>query len=171
MKSLVSKLTLASALLLLGQLPGSADQTGSIQVSAQVVPTCEVVLVTNLAFGAYSAANPVPTDASSQIRVRCNPNPPFLAHVTMEQGQNPALGSSCASPLRRMTNGAGSFLGYGLYRNAGRTLSWGCDASNDADFAPSGAVNIFPMFGRVPSGQYSAVVGLHTDVVQAVVTF
>lgn len=148
--------------------------TANFQVTANVAASC-TVSATNIAFGAYDPADANatnPLDANGSVSVRCTRGT-STALATLSQGANSATGSTCANPLRQMTGGGTLRLRYDLYQEAGRTVVWGCDATNDLPiptFTSSLTPVVLTTYGRIPAGQ-DAAIGSYTDTVQVSVTF
>ena len=163
---------IAAALLAGTALAGTSPQTGSFQVTANVVASCKVTSTTDIAFGNYDPAdinNTVALDASGDISVRCVKG--TTANVAIEQGTNPAAGSTCITPLRQMAVGT-ERLGYAIFQDAARTTPWGCDTTNDQAFtaATVSTPTTLTTFGRIPAGQ-DVSVGAFIDTVNVAVTF
>lgn len=153
---------------------GASPQNANFQVTANVAASC-TVSATNIAFGAYDPADAnatAPRDANGSVTVRCTRGT-STAVAALNQGANPATGSTCASPLRQMNGGSTLRLRYDLYQDAGRATVWGCDATNDQPI-PTFTSSVTPVtlttFGRIPAGQ-DAAIGSYTDTVQVSVTF
>ncbi|MDP1696532.1 MAG: spore coat U domain-containing protein [Xanthomonadaceae bacterium] len=163
---------IASALLAGTAMAGPSPQTGSFQVTANVVRSCRVTNTTDIAFGNYDPAdvnNTTALDASGDISVRCVKG--TTANVAIEQGANPLAGSSCTSPLRQMAGGT-EFLGYAIFQDAAHTTPWGCDTTNDRAFTASSVATptTLTTYGRIPAGQ-DVSVGNFADTVNVTVTF
>lgn len=163
---------IASALLAGSAFAGPSPQTGSFQVTANVVASCRVTSTTDIAFGNYDPAdvnNATALDANGAIAVRCVKG--TTANVAIEQGTNPATGSTCASPLRQMAGGT-ERLGYAIYTDAARTTVWGCATTNDQTFTATTVAtpNTLTTYGRIPAGQ-DVGVGAFADTVNVTVTF
>ena len=153
---------------------GPSPQQTSFQVTANVASSC-TVSATTLAFGQYDPADAnaaAPLDASGTVSVRCTRGT-ATAVAALDQGSNPATGSSCANPLRQMDGGAALRLRYDIYQDAGRAAPWGCDATN-TQAIPTFTTSLTPVqlttYGRIPAGQ-DAAIGSYTDTVQVSVTF
>ncbi|PIX61765.1 MAG: hypothetical protein COZ47_00225 [Lysobacterales bacterium CG_4_10_14_3_um_filter_64_11] len=163
---------IAAALLAGTALAGPSPQTGSFQVTANVVASCRVTSTTDIAFGTYDPAdanNTAALDASGDISVRCVKG--TAANVAIEQGASPAAGSSCTTPLRRMAGGT-EFLSYGIFQDAARTTVWGCTTTNDQSFTATSVATptTLSTYGRIPAGQ-DVGVGAFADTVNVTVTF
>lgn len=153
---------------------GASPQTATFQVTANVASSC-TVSATDLAFGAYDPADANATaarDATGTVRVRCTRGT-STAVAALDQGANPATGSTCASPLRQMSDGGTLRLRYDIYQDAGRATVWGCDPTNGLSI-PTFTSSLTPVtlttYGRIPAGQ-DAAIGSYTDTVQVSVTF
>ncbi|HVZ75166.1 MAG TPA: spore coat U domain-containing protein [Polyangia bacterium] len=152
---------------------GSASQ--NLTVSATVVASCTIA--TNaVTFTGYDPVNvnlTTPFDSSTgSLVVACTNG--TTATIGLGQGSNP-LGTSTASvPLRQMASGTNR-LGYFLFQDAARTITWG-----DINLAvPTAAVTYnattaapqtFTVYGRINAAQDVAV-GSYTDTVVATVQF
>lgn len=168
--ALVAAITLAMAA---GSVvAGPSPQTGSFQVTANVVASCLVTSTTDIAFGNYDPADAnsaAPLDASGSVAVRCVKG--TTANVAIEQGANPAAGSSCVSPLRQMAGGT-ERLAYAIFSDAARTAVWGCDTANDQTFtaATVATPTTLTTYGRIAPAQ-DVSVGAFADTVNVTVTF
>jgi len=153
---------------------GPSPQTANFQVTATVASSCTVT-ASNIAFGAYDPADANATaarDAVGSVDVRCTRGT-STAVAALNQGLNPATGSTCANPLRQMSGGGTERLRYNIYQDAARNTTWGCDASNSRAI-PTFTTSLTPVqlvtYGRIPAGQ-DAAIGSYTDTVQVAVTF
>lgn len=141
-------------------LPGKAATVPPFTVSADVVPSCELV-VSPMAFGIISSSIQQPKDASSSITVRCTSDTNYT--VSLGSGQS---GDTANRILRNGTE----TLSYGLYRDAGRSAPWGDTAGTRAAGTGTGTDNVFTVYGRIPAGQ-NAYVGVYTDNVVVTVNY
>ena len=73
---------------------------------------------TSMAFGSYSGSN---LDATATLTVNCTSGGAYSLAM--------GAGSNSNGSTRRMTNGSGSYLNYGLYSDSGRTTAWGDGAA------------------------------------------
>jgi spore coat protein U-like protein len=159
--SLALVLTLAMAGICFG-----ATASGTLNVSATVVPTCSVS-TTPVNFGNYDSANNI--SATGDITVTCPSNTPY--HIALDAGQNY---TSCGwiGALRVICDGAGNGVPYELAQDSTFTR-WGdsdyantysagmslADTGNGA--AQSHAVyGLLIGIGTVPPGIYTDVVGV-----------
>lgn len=169
-------LLLSGLLLSMATLAAQAEQsTTNSAVTMNVATACRISSVSSLSFGNYDSVGTHATqalDSSGSIGVVCT-NGTSTARVSLSQGSNPASGSSCANPQRRMRNSQGAWLNYTIYRDAAQTLVWGCLPENSyllpAFNRVLTPVTIAP-YGRVPAGQ-PAGVGDYVDTIEVVVTF
>ncbi len=141
-------------------LPGKAATVPPFTVSANVVPSCEL-LVSPLAFGIISSSIQQPKDASSSITVRCTADTNYT--VSLGGGQS---GDTANRILRNGTE----TLSYGLFRDPGRSAPWGDTAGTRAAGYGTGTDNVFTVYGRIPAGQ-NAYVGVYTDNVVVTVNY
>jgi spore coat protein U-like protein len=152
----------------------AANATGNLNVTANVASSCIVSSPGSLAFGAYDPVNvnnASPKDGQGTINVRCTRG--TTTTIALEQGQNPAGGSSCTTPLRRMNDGGAERLRYDLFSDSTRTTTWGCTTgTNTTSHQSTNSANAasLDVWGRIPAGQDVAP-GNYSDTVQITLTF
>lgn len=134
-------------------------------VTATVDGSCSMV-AGDIAFVDW---DPLSSDAVSAgtISVTCSSFLPYS--VAVDQGSN-YTSFDCTTPTRRMGDGFGSYLDYGLYRDGGMGQPWGCDASSDHDGQGSGGVEELAVFARITNSQ-SITPGAYWDSLVATITF
>lgn len=147
-----------------------SPQSANIAISANVVPQCQIQ-AGSLDFGDYDpiAANAT-TDllATGSFDVRCTRLTNSL--IGMDEGLQPAAGSTAAAPLRQMANGA-ERLRYDLYRTAPNTGVWGNTAATQRAFVlANSAFQTLTIYGTIPQAQDVAQ-GPYGDTVIASVNF
>ncbi len=142
-------------------------------VTATVLDRC-VVSSSSLAFGSYDPTNAAALRAQGTISARCTKGDAIS--VALNQGANPAPGSTPIAPIRRMTDGASHYLPYHIYLAAPPSRSeWGTGPAGKSQppaqiAAGIGAPVVFTTYGalspgtNVPAGEYS-------DIIIAIVTF
>lgn len=150
-----------------GAFAGTA--TSNMAVSATVTANCTITAGA-LAFGAYdpivaNATTPLPGNAT--LTVTCTNGSPTT--ITLDQGLNPAGGSTNAAPLRQMISG-GNFLSYGLFQDNALTVTWGNTAGTGVAYTGTGVAGSVTVFGVVPAGQ-NVPAGTYNDTVVATITF
>lgn len=140
----------------------------SIDIEASVNSRCSVA-ISEVQFNTYNPLGPqvsTPLDAQATISLVCDNG--RIVRVRLDQGQNPASGSTDNAPLRRMSQGT-DFLSYNLYQNAARTTVW---HNGPPGVRPVG--NTYPttltIYGRVPAGQ-APTAGSYVDTIVATITF
>ena len=134
---------------------GSTGTVSGFSVSGLVSSSCEAN-VTALNFGTLPSTISSLVDAEAVLNVQCTNATNFAIRLGLGNG------AGVTDPTqRRMTNGA-STLTYGVYQNAGRTIPWGNNPTNDVAGTGIGLNQSFGVFGRVNSSQ-AAVPGLYTD--------
>jgi spore coat protein U-like protein len=143
--------------------------TSNMAVSATVSANCTIAAGA-LAFGAYdpivaNAAAPLPGTAT--INVTCTNA--ASTTITLDQGLNPAGGSTNAAPLRQMASG-GSFLSYGLFQDNAHSITWGNTAGTGVVYTGTGVAGSVTVFGQVPATQ-NVPSGTYNDTVVATITF
>lgn len=143
--------------------------TSNMAVSATVSPNCTIAAGT-LAFGAYDpivANAAVPLPGTAVVNVTCTNA--ASTTITLDQGLNPAGGSTNAAPLRQMAAG-GSFLSYALFQDNAHTVTWGNTAGTGAPYTGTGVLGSVTVFGQVAAGQ-NVPSGTYNDTVVATITF
>ena len=143
--------------------------TSNLTVSATVSGSCAIG-TDGLAFGVYDpffVNATTPLAGTGDVHVLCTEG--LAAVITLDQGLNPAPGSSAFTPLRQMSSG-GSMLGYEIFREPSRTITWGNTSETGETYIGAGVPGILTAFGQVPSGQ-NVPSGVYTDTVVATITF
>lgn len=160
---------------LLALLPLSANTFAqhTIPVSATVTESC-IISSTPLNFGAYNpTTNNNRIRAQSVISVKCT-NGGASKRVALGEGKNPASGSTCASPLRRMVSPQGDMLPYQVYVNASENIPWGHCVNNSMVLVPASTSSLVPqevpVFGAIPANQ-DAQQGNYTDTLNVRISF
>jgi spore coat protein U-like protein len=150
---------IAAALAAVG-LTSPADAgtaSGSMTVSATVVPTCHS-LASDLSFGEMPARNPQGS-AQSLLSLTCTPGTAFA--VSIDNGRN---------GNRTMTaRGGGGTLAYEIYKDAAALQRWGSGAAAVSAIAPSDGRLVLNAYGRIIA--QSAVADTYADVVTITVEF
>ncbi|MFM6255704.1 MAG: spore coat protein U domain-containing protein, partial [Dolichospermum sp.] len=126
---MIRRFALASALLIAAGSAAPAmagTATANLTVSSNVVNKCNIS-ASPIDFGDYDpiVANSGPSedlDGTGTVTVTCTSGAPVT--ITLGQGNNPGSGSTDASPMRRLNNGA-NYLSYGIYQNIQRTAVLG----------------------------------------------
>lgn len=149
---------------------GYADATtatSNLNVSASVTSTCSISAGA-LAFGAYNPITGTQVDGTATVTVQCTKG--TAAVVTLGQGQNAGTGSTDIVPVRQMASGLNR-LGYALYSDTNRTVTWGNTApTGQAYVAAASTSTNLTVYGRITANQ-DVPAGAFTDVVVATITF
>ena len=116
-----------------------------------------------------SANASLPLSSTINVSTTCTAGLP--ATVTLGQGANPAGGSTDTVPLRRLSNGATTYLNYTLSTNVTHTTAWGNTAGTGQTVTGLGTAVPLTGYAQIPGGQTGASVGTYTDTVVATVTF
>ena len=149
-------------------LAGTA--TSTMTNTATVTGGCTIS-----ATGFTAAYDPVSTNASlalsTSISVSTTCTAGLPATITLGQGANPAGGSTDAVPLRRLSNGATTYLNYTLSTNVTHTTAWGNTSATGQTVTGLGTAVPLTGYAQIPGGQTGASVGTYTDTVVATVTF
>jgi spore coat protein U-like protein len=164
--SLSVTIFLAITLAIIGpgrSLAGTA--TASLAVSATVDAVCSIT-TTPLTFPDYlelGANQTTPDDGTGTITATCT------AGAAPTIGLS--LGANSTGTQAQMTNGV-SYLAYGIYQDANRTIVWGNAAPNlrSLGTVPNNNPQLITVYGRIPAGQ-APQSGAYTDTVQATINF
>jgi spore coat protein U-like protein len=135
-----------------------ATATTTFSVTANVVTTCGIT-ATNLNFGNYSG---VQLDGTSTLTTACTTGTPYV--IQLHAGTAPGA----TTTTRKMTGPGGQLLGYGLFRDAARTMNWGEVVPRDTAFGVGSAV--FTVYGRIPASQFVQA-GAYSDTITVELTF
>jgi spore coat protein U-like protein len=142
--------------------------------SAHAVTTCRISRTGTLAFGPYDVMATGPTDSLLNVDVTCQRQggpQNVVVVMRLERGNGPAVSD------RRLlrAGGGGEYLRYGLFRDVGRSSTWGYTDGVDsvAQNLPvpnnGSATATFVIYGRIPA-QQDVPIGVYTDSVQVTIT-
>ncbi len=150
----------------------SAQTTGNIVITANVVAACNVT-VTNLAFGSYDPLSATAVTGAATASIACS------------QGSVPVIslgaGANLLGTQRRMALTT-AFLNYGLFQPVSNapnaacayTTPWGNGGTFGTALtttaATSLAVRTYNICGQIPAGQ-NVGIGAYTDTVAVSITF
>jgi spore coat protein U-like protein len=153
-------LVVASAMTIAGGAAFAAPQaTTNLNVSANVVASC-TISATNLAFGNLATSVAANVDVAAALTINCPTGQAYA--ITMGNGS----GVGATAAVRKMTRSSGTeTVDYAIYRDAGRTQTWGSTIGTDTVASTgTGANQTIQVYGRVPV-QSGLTAGAHTDVV------
>jgi spore coat protein U-like protein len=145
----------------------------NFNVTATVVDRC-IISSRSISFGSYDPTSAAGLLAQGAITAKCTKGD--AVSVALNQGGNPAPGSSPAAPARRMSDGASNYLPYHIYIAGPPNIAeWGTGAAgkNQPSVQIAAGVKapiIFTTYGALSAGT-NVPAGEYTDVVIAVVTF
>jgi spore coat protein U-like protein len=123
---------LASATPVLG-----ATATNNLTVSATVATACQISSVANISFGAYDPFSATPNDASGNVVLRCVKGTSYKTYITGT----------------RAMSGGGDTLNFGLYEDAGRSVTFPANNSAGGVTSTSIAPVTKNIYGRISAGQ------------------
>jgi spore coat protein U-like protein len=156
----------------------AATTTGTLSVTATVVDNCAFT-TTPVAFGNYdpavvNAAGGANLTGTGTLLVTCTTGDGIS--IDLDQGGNPAGGSSATVPLRQMVSG-GNSLGYSLFwpsaagpAGAVTATVWGTQGGTSFGYTATGVQQTINVFGSVAKGQ-NVPAGSYSDTVNVVVNF
>lgn len=137
--------------------------TSTFDVTITIQADCEITSTETLDFGTTGVLTSN-VDQAANLQVTCTPDTAY--NIGLDVG----TGAGATVATRFMTSGA-NLIGYGLYRDAGRTLIWGDTVgANTQASTGTGSAQTFPVYGRVPP-QATPAVGTYDDTVTVTVTF
>jgi spore coat protein U-like protein len=142
----------------------AATATSQFQVSMTLQAECKLTSASDLAFGT-SGVIQAAINATSAIGVQCTNTTPYNV------GLSAGAGSGATVALRKMTASSGATVNYQLFRDSGRSQTWGDQVgTNTASGTGNGAVQTMTVYGTVPA-QTTPAAGAYTDTVQVTVTY
>jgi spore coat protein U-like protein len=153
----------------------AASKNQSFQVSATVIPSCNINSVDNISFGAYNPLSAAEVTATGEISITCSNNAPVSIGLT--GGDN----FSAATNNMKGPGGSGTeLLRYKIFQPDG-TTQWSDSETQAGSITGSGSVLsltgqgsatpiVRTMIGRMPGSQ-NVSTGVYTDTVYAVVNF
>jgi len=151
--------------------PAEAGKVGAdLAVNVNITPGCTIQSV-SVQFGPYDPLGTnatAPLTGAGSLKMKCTLH--ATATIMLQQGLHPGPTSTDGAPDRRMTNGAGQAMTYGLFQDAGYTTLWGNTTQTGYVYLGTGQQEVVPVYGRIPAAQ-SVLGGLYNDVVVAVVVF
>lgn len=140
----------------------AATVTDTMPVTITIENACEISTApTTLDFGTQGVLS-ANVDSTSTISVTCTTSAPY--NIGLNGGASGNINA------RTMTDGT-NFVGYQLYREAGRMNVWGDTVGTDTVASTgTGTEQQFTVFGRVPS-QATPPAGTYNDSVTVTVTY
>lgn len=133
----------------------AAQDTGTLNVNANVQSVARITSITDINFGNYDPTSLTDLDADGDVSVR----------ATKGLAYNIYIGSD-----RVMTDGTDN-LNYELYVDAGRTTAWGSTLATAENYTSAGnAISTKNIHGRVPALQ-DVQAGAYSDTVLITLEF
>ena len=168
------KVLAAAVAMVLGGATSSAwAATGNttFTVTATVINDC-IISSTNIAFANYDPTSATALTATGAVTAKCTKGD--SVSVALNQGANPATGSTAAVPARQMASGT-NYLPYHIYIAATGTTEWGTGTVGTNEPAAQTAASVataltFTTYGSLPAGA-DVPAGAYSDSVIATVTF
>ena len=167
MHSTIKKLVCVTGVVLASVVPlseaSASTVTGTVAVSLTIQASCVVSSSSGITFGT-SGVLTANTDAPGTLGVQCTNSTPYV--VALDAG----AGTGATTATRKLTSGAAT-VNYALYRDSGRTLTWGNTSGTDTVAGTgNGAAQTLNIYGRVPT-QTTPAPGSYTDTVNVTVTY
>ncbi|MGI9478503.1 MAG: Csu type fimbrial protein [Hyphomicrobiaceae bacterium] len=144
----------------------AATQTDTFDVTATIIASC-TISANNLAFGNYDPLAVAHDEDTTTISVTCSNGAPY--NIQLNGGS--VAGNVAARTMDHDTAPANT-LNYSLFRDAGRTQNWGVTNGTDTVAGTgNGAAQVITVYGRIPAGQTTPIIGNYTDTVTATVEY
>jgi len=163
----LSSLSLAAAATLVAiPMAVQADATGSLSVSAQVAPVCEIVTTAPVAFGTLDPT--IDNDTAGSVTWQCTTG------TTTEILLNGGAQGATDGTARQMSDGGTNFLPYQLFTDFGRTNEWLNTSTNGVSVTGVGYLggDTVSVYGRVAQADAAAAVNTsYTDTVTVTIIF
>lgn len=147
------------------QVANAATQTDTFNVTATIISSCSIT-ANDLAFGNYDPLSGTHLDQTTTISVTCSNGASYDIQLSAGLSGNVAA--------RTMDDDATSTstLNYSLFRDSSRTLNWGVTNGTDTfQGTGTGSAQTVTVYGRIPSGQTTPVVGAYTDTITATIEY
>lgn len=144
-------------------LAGSQNAAFTVQVN--VVSACSISAAT-LDFGSYTPTALVGASGSSALTVNCTNG--AIATIDLDQGAQPATGSTALVPLRQMAHIAGR-LAYLLYQDTTHLVPWGAGLASKS-FTGTGVASTVTVYGFIAPLQ-TVTAATYTDSVTATINY
>lgn len=155
-------ISIVLGLLLIQAAPaGAGTATSALAVRVVVQPSCTVSGAT-LDFGTYTSGQTTNLNGFAQIDYSNCPAGQLRFQLDG--------GGSGSTTARKLSNGSGGLLGYGVFRDSARTQLFGQGANSRLiTLTAAGSGNI-SVYGQIPAGQ-SVATGTYTDTVVITLDF
>jgi spore coat protein U-like protein len=127
------------AILAISGVSIAATKTNNLLVTASVAANCNIVSVTNIAFGAYDPISATDLDVNGDMTFRCTRNTPYKTYLV---GTRQMVGAVYSDALN-----------FQLYSDSGRTLIYPSDNSGGSSSAPNFNPITATIYGRIPALQ------------------
>ena len=147
--------------------PSFAQDTGSLDVTAEVLSSCNITSTSTLAFGSVdqSAAN---IDNQGAVSLICTATTAWVLHT--DDGIN------ASGAQKRMKHASqADTLNYNIFTDGGRSVPFptvaGTPGSGAASGTGNGVAQSVTVFGRIPSGQTLPRPGTYSDTLTVTVSY
>ena len=150
----------------LGANSFAAQSTGTFAVTATVDAAC-TISGTTLGFGNFNVLSGSNVDSTSTLTATCTNGSAYTV------GLNAGLGSGATVTTRKMTHtNTVNTLNYSLSTLSSGGTNWDdVGGTTVASGTGSGTGQSITVFGRVPTGQTSPIVGGYSDTITATIDF
>jgi spore coat protein U-like protein len=145
----------------------AAQSTGTFGVTATVAASC-VVSGTSVAFGSFNVLSGSNVDATGTVTATCTNGSAYTV------GLNAGLGASATVSTRKMTHTVDNTktLNYSLSTVSSGGVNWDdIGGTTVASGTGNGTGQAITVYGRVPTGQTTPIVGAYGDTITATIDF
>lgn len=147
--------------------PSFAQDTGSLDVTAEVLSSCNITSTSTLAFGTVdqSSAN---IDNQGAVSLICTATTPWVLHTDS--------GINASGAQKRMKHASqADTLNYNIFTDNGRSVPFpdaaGTPGTGPASDTGNGQLQTVTVFGRIPSGQTLPRPGNYSDTLTVTVSY
>lgn len=123
---------------------GMSTDTATLNISAVVNSECLLNSSTDIDFGTVFQTLSQNVDSTATITVTCNGGSGSGYYILLSNGLSPS------GLQRRMQGPGGSFINYGLYQDATRSVAWGNTNATGVQGTGTGQPQSLTVYGRVP---------------------
>ncbi|OGP49365.1 MAG: hypothetical protein A2Y79_09575 [Deltaproteobacteria bacterium RBG_13_43_22] len=134
----------------------AATKTNNLNVTASVATNCNIISVTDVAFGAYDPTNATDLDVNGDLTFRCTKNTAFKTYI---------VGTRAMVGAVNLDN-----LNFELYTDAGRTTVYPSTNAGGSTVTPNNSPIISTIYGRIPALQ-DASIDTYSKVLTAAVEY
>lgn len=153
---------MGSVILLTSPQSFAATKTANMNVKVKVVGNC-TLSAADLNFGDYNPATTADLKVDTSITAKCSNAVAYSIALSN--------GSSGNYQNRTFSDGNGNTLNYNLYKEAATTNIWGNTGTDVVQGTGNGNNQTLQVYGKIPAGQTTGLVGDVTDIITVTLTY